>query len=1157
MKTEFKSSSTIKTGTLSVSNINTDLNSTSNINAEFNSSSTLNATSNDINTNHLKVIIDNETGRYIEADTESRPDYVILKLFSAKGTLLDTTEFNVSGAASSTIISARLENNKIILVKSVGPDIVCDITALFNLIDTKVDKDGDKVLSTNDYTNTEKYKVQTGYTHSQSAHAPIDAQKNIQSDWSQLDSTKDDFIKNKPNLAQVAISGNYNDLTNKPNLFSGNYNDLSNKPNLFSGKYDDLTGKPNIPDAYTKNEIDAVLNIKQDKIDENNKLPYSSISGTPTDLSQFNNNTGFITKDVNNLANYYNKNDSDDKYVVKVSGKQLSTEDFTTDLKNKLNSLYADNYIKNVSIDNDTFVITFTKRDNTTTTIDLPLESVVVNAEYNNTTHNLTLTLQNGTNVEIPIGGIVDGLLALPSEDKGETSNKTLLFGDTFKVVFIGADGTIAEKVMTLPTPDVDKNYVDIELAKKQNKIDSDNKLPYSMISDTPTIPTDTNQLVNSAGFITADDIPTIPEKTSELINDTGFITASDIPELKTINNQEIIGDGNINVQEPLIDVGVNANIKTINNQSILGSGNIIIQEPDVDKDYVDTELSKKQNKIDIDNKLDYSLIGNTPIIPIVPTNVSAFNNDAGYITNNDIPNIPSDLGDLTNNAGYIKSEDIPQNLSDFTNDVGFITDESLPTNVSDLVNDLGYITENDLPAIPNKTSDLLNDSGFITQTDIPNIPSKTSDLTNDSGFITKDISDLTNYTTTNELQNALNNKVDKIPGYDLSKNDYSDAEKNKVQTAYNHSQLPHNYEPANINIQEHILNKNNPHNITKTQLDLGNVDNVKQATKTEFDNYVNSNSLVLNNKVPKERKIIGINLEDNITLSEFKTALGNATTSVAGLMSAVDKSRLNTLFALLDESEENDIVDNINEILAIFENYPEGAELLEILSNKVDKESGKQLSTNDYDNDEKQKVNDAYLHSQRNHAPADAQKNVQADWDQTDENADDYIKNKPTALAVPDITITNGAGEAGKYISQIEIDTLDNHKLNITKELLPQGFSGDYNDLINTPSIPEISTDIAQDATSDIKTASPKAVKDYVDTAINPISDNPEFESITVNEEWKITSDVDKFQIQQKVSNAFVDIIQIYVTQDSTSPNAKVKINAKTEIADLDFGGW
>lgn len=42
------------------------------------------------------------------------------------------------------------------------------------------------------------------------------------------------------------FSGSYNDLSNKPLIFSGNYNDLTNKPTLFSGSYNDLTDKPDV-----------------------------------------------------------------------------------------------------------------------------------------------------------------------------------------------------------------------------------------------------------------------------------------------------------------------------------------------------------------------------------------------------------------------------------------------------------------------------------------------------------------------------------------------------------------------------------------------------------------------------------------------------------------------------------------------------------------------------------------------------------------------------------------------------------------------------------------------------------------------------------------------------------------------------------------------
>jgi hypothetical protein len=101
--------------------------------------------------------------------------------------------------------------------------------------------------------------------------------------------------------------------------------------------------------------------------------------------------------------------------------------------------------------------------------------------------------------------------------------------------------------------------------------------------------------------------------------------------------------------------------------------------------------------------------------------------------------------------------------------------------------------------------------------------------------------------------------------------------------------------------------------------------------------------------KVDKTRKIIGIDLQDDILLTEFKTAIGNATQSVAGLLSAEDKTHLDGLVALLETSDGDTIVDTIGEILAIFQNYPEGADLVTVLQGKVDKVVGKELSTNDF----------------------------------------------------------------------------------------------------------------------------------------------------------------------------------------------------------------
>ncbi|MBO4488066.1 MAG: hypothetical protein J5741_00220, partial [Bacteroidales bacterium] len=129
----------------------------------------------------------------------------------------------------------------------------------------------------------------------------------------------------------------------------------------------------------------------------------------------------------------------------------------------------------------------------------------------------------------------------------------------------------------------------------------------------------------------------------------------------------------------------------------------------------------------------DYHDLTNTPTIPTIPTNVSAFTNDAGYITMDsipEIPNVPNDVSAFNNDAGYITMDSIPPipsvptNVSAFTNDAGYITMDSIP----------------EIPNIPNVVSAFNNDAGYITMDSIPPIPSvptNVSAFTNDAGYIT------------------------------------------------------------------------------------------------------------------------------------------------------------------------------------------------------------------------------------------------------------------------------------------------------------------------------------------------------------------------------------------------------------------------------------
>lgn len=93
-------------------------------------------------------------------------------------------------------------------------------------ISGKVDKVAGKGLSTEDYTTTEKSKL---------AGIASGAEVNVQSDWSQSDNTKDDYIKNKPTkLTDFNNDGNFvrdaNYVHTDSNYTAGEKTKLANLP---------------------------------------------------------------------------------------------------------------------------------------------------------------------------------------------------------------------------------------------------------------------------------------------------------------------------------------------------------------------------------------------------------------------------------------------------------------------------------------------------------------------------------------------------------------------------------------------------------------------------------------------------------------------------------------------------------------------------------------------------------------------------------------------------------------------------------------------------------------------------------------------------------------------------------------------------------------
>lgn len=137
--------------------------------------------------------------------------------------------------------------------------------------------------------------------------------------------------------ASTAFSGDYNDLSNKPDLTvyaesadlatvatSGSYDDLSNKPTIptvptnvsaFTNDAGYLTEHQSLDNYYTKSEVDAELDTKQDISDAfsgdyDDLTNKPTIPTVPTNVSAFTNDAGYLTEHQS-LANYYTKSETD------------------------------------------------------------------------------------------------------------------------------------------------------------------------------------------------------------------------------------------------------------------------------------------------------------------------------------------------------------------------------------------------------------------------------------------------------------------------------------------------------------------------------------------------------------------------------------------------------------------------------------------------------------------------------------------------------------------------------------------------------------------------------------------------------------------------------------------------------------------------------
>lgn len=124
-------------------------------------------------------------------------------------------------------------------------------------------------------------------------------------------------------------------------------------------------------DYFTESDVNQIVDDVVDEIT------------IPTKVSELENDSEFIDKTVNNLTHYTLATNTGSLIELSINN---STYVMTMNLKNANGTVIS------------------------TGTVDLPLESVVVNGSYDSVNKKIVLTLQGGSTIDVPVGDLINGL---------------------------------------------------------------------------------------------------------------------------------------------------------------------------------------------------------------------------------------------------------------------------------------------------------------------------------------------------------------------------------------------------------------------------------------------------------------------------------------------------------------------------------------------------------------------------------------------------------------------------------------------------------------------------------------------------------------------------------------------------------------------------
>lgn len=157
-------------------------------------------------------------GASMTLSVDSTTYVVTAQLKDQDGNNLGTAQ-TIDLPLESVVVSGSYDatNKKVVLTLQDGSTIDFSVADLVAGLQTEITSNNKLSADLVDDTNT-THKFTTASDITKLAGIASGAEVNVQSNWTEADSTSDAYIQNKPNLATVATSGSYNDLSNKPTI---------------------------------------------------------------------------------------------------------------------------------------------------------------------------------------------------------------------------------------------------------------------------------------------------------------------------------------------------------------------------------------------------------------------------------------------------------------------------------------------------------------------------------------------------------------------------------------------------------------------------------------------------------------------------------------------------------------------------------------------------------------------------------------------------------------------------------------------------------------------------------------------------------------------------------------------------------------------------